>query len=91
VTSSSCCASAWAPPSGRRSAWSAAISTESFVDGLDPTYFNVGEEVFMVGRYVNHEAASATTPPRASVHIAQLPYEPIPHFRSWVDGTHGVG
>jgi hypothetical protein len=29
VTSSSCCASAWAPPSGRRSAWSASTAVRS--------------------------------------------------------------
>lgn len=32
-----------------------AISTDSFVDGFDPTLFNVGQEVYMVGWYVNHE------------------------------------
>lgn len=54
-----------------------AISTESFVDGHDPTFFNVGQEVFMVGRYVNREGRQRNIPTARFGHIAQLPYEPI--------------
>jgi hypothetical protein len=54
-----------------------AISTDSFLDGLDPTYFTVGQEVFMVGRYVNHEGRQRNNPTARFGHIAQLPYEPI--------------
>jgi hypothetical protein len=54
-----------------------AVSTESFIDGFDPTLFHVGQEVFMVGRFVNHEGRQSNRPTARFGHIAQLPYERI--------------
>jgi hypothetical protein len=54
-----------------------AIPTDHFVDGLDPTQFAVGRDVYMVGRYINHEGKAANTPTARFGNIAQLPYERI--------------
>jgi hypothetical protein len=54
-----------------------AVSTEQFVDGFDPTYFNVGQEVVMVGRYVNHEGRQRNLPTARFGHVAQLPHERV--------------
>jgi Trypsin-like peptidase domain len=54
-----------------------AISPDSFVEGSDLTVFGVGQEVYMVGRHVNHEGRQRNQPTARFGHIAQLPYEPV--------------
>jgi hypothetical protein len=53
------------------------ISTDSFVDGYDQSLFAVGQEVFMVGRFVNHEGKQRNRPTVRFGNIAQLPFERI--------------
>ena len=54
-----------------------AVPIDQFIDGFDTTYFNVGQEVVMVGRYVTHEGRQRNLPTARFGHIAQLPYERI--------------
>ena len=54
-----------------------AILPDSFVDGEDPTMFGVGQDVYMIGRYVSHEGRQKNLPTARFGNIAQLPYEPV--------------
>jgi hypothetical protein len=53
------------------------ISCDSLVDGHDSTFFGVGQEVVMVGRYINHEGRQQNRPTARFGNIAQLPYERV--------------
>jgi hypothetical protein len=55
----------------------ALLLTTSLVEGSDLTVFGVGQEVYMVGRHINHEGRQRNLPTARFGHIAQLPYEPI--------------
>lgn len=54
-----------------------AILPDSFVEGGDPTIFGVGQDVYMIGRYVSHEGRQQNLPTARFGNIAQLPYEPV--------------
>ncbi len=54
-----------------------AVPASQFIDGFDTTFFNVGQEVVMIGRFVTHEGRQRNLPTARFGHIAQLPYERI--------------
>jgi hypothetical protein len=54
-----------------------AIPHTNFIDGTDPRLFTVGQEVYMVGRFVTHEGRQRNLPTARFGHISQLPHERI--------------
>lgn len=54
-----------------------AILPDSFIDGHDLTMFGVGQDVYMIGRYVSHEGRQKNLPTARFGNIAQLPYERV--------------